>query len=319
MMKIAKSSSRPSVVVRAAAGKAQNLYVPKFRQLGDSDLMVPDVCLGTMTWGEQNTEAEAHEQLNYSLEVGCNFIDTAEIYAVPTKPETAGLTEKYIGSWLKNIRRDKVIVATKVAGASPRITWLREDKKKGTELSKAQILEAVDKSLQRLGTDYIDLYQLHWPSRYVPLFGAPAYDLAMAEAQPGVPLEETVSRVVCIHASSTHAYLFFCLLTSPNPRPLPQTQLEALDTLVKSGKVRHIGVSNETSYGVSEFTRLARTKGLPKIVSIQNSYSLLVRVPFETDLAETCAPKNCNVGLLGTCAKPLLLTLYLALMICMFH
>jgi len=232
-------------------------------KLGESGIDVPEICLGTMTWGVQNTEAEAHEQLGYALDQGINFLDTAEIYPVPPSAEKAGTTDRYISTWLKEQKREDITLATKVAGANENIKYLRDDGS-SSRLTKGQIMESVDKSLARLGTDYIDLLQLHWPDRYVPLFGSGSFDLEkMRDAEPF------------------------------------ESQLSALKELVDSGKVRHIGVSNETSFGVMRFCQLAEAMGLPKIVSIQNAYSLLVRVPFETDLAETCAPPNCNVGLLA--------------------
>lgn len=258
------AAARPvAASLRASAAAA----APKLRKLGDSDLMVNEICLGTMTWGKQNTEEEAHQQLTYAIkERGINFIDTAEMYPVPTEATTQGRTDKYIGSWLKKgeVARDKIILATKVSGASERITWVR-DSGKGTRVSAADIKESVDKSLKRLGTDYIDLLQIHWPDRYVSLFGGAAYD--PSQERDAVPFEE---------------------------------QLGAFADLVAAGKVRYMGVSNETSWGVTEFSRLARAQpSLPKIVSIQNSYSLLNRGPFEADLVEVCSPRNCNVGLLA--------------------
>lgn len=234
------------------------------RQLGDSSLVVPDICLGTMTWGEQNTEAEAHEQLSYALDRGVNFMDAAEMYPVPGKAETQGLTERYIGSWLKTQRREDLIIASKVCGRSDRLVWLRDDGR-APRVTRADIHEAVDKILDRLGTDYIDLLQIHWPDRYVSLFGGSAYDEAN-EKGDATPFEE---------------------------------QLEGLREVIDQGKVRYVGVSNETSYGVMRFCQLAEQAGLPRICSIQNSYSLIVRNGFETDLAETCSKRNCNVGLLA--------------------
>mmetsp|Transcript_10252 Transcript_10252/g.19292 ORF Transcript_10252/g.19292 Transcript_10252/m.19292 type:complete len:388 (-) Transcript_10252:74-1237(-) len=239
-----------------------NTYTPKLVQLGDSDLVVPEICLGTMTWGQQNTEAEAHEQLSYALDCGVNFMDCAEMYPVPGKEETQGLTEKYIGSWLKNQRREDLIIASKVAGKSDRMTYLRENGV--VRVTKADIKEGVDKILQRLGTDYIDLLQIHWPDRYVSLFGAKQYDESLA--WESVPFEE---------------------------------QLEGMKEVIEQGKVRHIGVSNETSFGVMEFIRLSEQLGLPRMISIQNSYSLITRGPFETNLSEVCSKRNCNVGLLA--------------------
>lgn len=222
-----------------------------------------ECCLGTMTWGVQNTEAEAHEQLNYAWERGINFLDTAEMYPVPPTQETQGKTDEYIGSWLKQRRREDVVLATKVSGYG-RQTYLRADGEL-PRVNEKNILESVDKSLQRLGTDYVDLLQIHWPDRYIPLFGAGVYD-AKNEREGDVPFED---------------------------------QLRALEKVIKEGKVRYIGVSNETSYGVMKFCQAAEMSGLPKIVSIQNSYSLLVRGPFETDLVEVCAPRQNNVSLLA--------------------
>lgn len=230
-------------------------------QLGDSDLQVSVACLGTMTFGKQNTEQEAHEQLSYSTDMGINFIDTAEMYPVPTEASTQGSTDRYIGTWLKNQKRDSIVLATKVSGYSERTTWVRNPPRT-TRVERDQIVESVDASLKRLQTDYIDLLQIHWPDRYVPLFGAGNYDIKL-ERSGDVPFEQ---------------------------------QLRGLEEVIKAGKVRYIGVSNETSYGVSEFCHLAKTMGLPKIQSIQNSYSLLVRGGYETDLAETC--RRHNVGLL---------------------
>ena len=247
----------------------------KYTKLGDSDLEVSKVCLGTMTWGEQNTVEEGVSQLNKAFdEYGINFLDTAEMYPVPTKPETQGATDKVVAEWLRRRgKRDDVILATKVAGASERMTWLRKSGE-GTRVSKKDILESVESSLKRLGTDYIDLLQIHWPDRYVPLFGEDAYD-------PSKERDDTISF---------------------------EEQLDAFRILVEEGKVRHIGVSNETPYGVMKFTELAeqskRTQPLaslrwPKIASIQNSYSLLVRSDFESGLSEVCSPRHCNVGLLA--------------------
>jgi len=229
--------------------------------------MVPEVCLGTMTWGKQNTEQEAHEQLDYAVkERGLKFLDTAEMYPVPTQAETQGRTDRYIGSWLRasGIPRQELTLATKVCGYSKRINWVR-DAGAPTRVTRDQIRESVEKSLQRLGTDYIDLLQIHWPDRYVSLFGGEAYDEANHRPDD-IPFEE---------------------------------QLKAFQELRDEGLVRYFGVSNETSFGVLSFTRLAEELGLPRIVSIQNSYSLLVRTAFETDLAEVCCKRNANVGLLA--------------------
>lgn len=215
-----------------------------------------------MTWGRQNTEAEAHEQLNFALEEGLNFIDTAEIYPVPPNKETQGTTDRYIGSWLQSRRREDIVLASKVSGYG-RQDYLRDD---GAlpRVNARHIRESVDKSLLRLRTDHIDLLQVHWPDRYVPLFGAGPYDPAN-ERPDDVPFEE---------------------------------QVLALQEVVDAGKVRYVGLSNETTYGVTRFVAAADAAGLPRIKSIQNSYSLLVR-GFESDLAEVCAPRQCNVGLLA--------------------
>lgn len=232
--------------------------------LGESELSVSRCCLGTMTWGQQNTEAEAHEQLDYAFEHGINFIDTAEIYPVPPAKETQGLTDRYIGSWFAQRQtRDQVVLASKVSGYG-RQSYLRKDGST-PRVDEKNIVESVDASLQRLGVDHIDLLQVHWPDRYVPLFGAPSYDISL-ERDDDVPFEE---------------------------------QLRGLEKVIQSGKVRYIGVSNETSYGVMKFCQLAESAGLPKIQTIQNSYSLITRSLFETDLAEVCAPRQCNVSLLA--------------------
>jgi len=220
----------------------------KYRRLGRTDLDVSVICLGTMTWGEQNTEAQAHDQLDYALDQGINFLDTAEMYPVPPQPSTQGRTEAYIGTWLKaRGNRDKVILATKVAGRDGPGTHLR---KPTTILNKAQINEAIDGSLKRLNTDYIDLYQVHWPERITNHFGRLGY--THVEQQDLTPIEET---------------------------------LDALAGLVKAGKVRHLGVSNESPWGVMRYLEAADRLGLPHIVSIQNSYNLLNRI-FEVGLAE---------------------------------
>ncbi|MBA0603890.1 hypothetical protein Gorai_001947, partial [Gossypium raimondii] len=194
-----------------------------------------------MTFGEQNTEKEGHEMLSYAFEHGINALDTAEHYPFPMKKETSGRTDLYIASWLKSQPRDKVILATKVCGYSERSAHLR-DNAKVLRVDAVNIRESVEKSLKRLNTDYIDLLQIHWPDRYVPLFGEYFYD--SSKWRPSIPFVE---------------------------------QLKALQEVIDEGKVRYIGVSNETSYGVMEFVHAARVEGLSKIVSIQNSYSLLVR------------------------------------------
>lgn len=201
-------------------------------------------------------------------EFGINFLDTAEMYPVPTRAETQGATDRTIAEWLKKrgaSRRDEVVLASKVAGYSDRITWLRESGK-GTRVRRADLVESVESSLLRLGTDRIDLLQIHWPDRYVPLFGEDGYR-ASKEREGDVGFEE---------------------------------QLDALRSLVEQGKVREVGVSNETPYGVCRFDELHRREGYPKMVSVQNSYSMLVRSEFESGgLSEACSPRNADVGLLA--------------------
>jgi aryl-alcohol dehydrogenase-like predicted oxidoreductase len=231
----------------------------KLKKLGSSDLMVSEVCLGTMTFGEQNTEAEAHQQLDFALAHGVNFIDTAEMYPVMPRAETVNRTEQYIGSWIKQSgKRDQVILATKVAGPSRGMPWIRNG---DNDLDEKNIRVAVEGSLRRLQTDYIDLYQLHWPSRNAPIFG-------QKEFNPELEHES-----VAIAAT-----------------------LDALDRLVKEGKIRHIGVSNETPWGVSEFIKYAERKQQARIISIQNPYHLMNR-SYEQGLTETCFREN--VGLLA--------------------
>jgi len=217
------------------------------RKLGNTDIDVSLICLGTMTWGEQNTEQDAFEQLDYATSEGVNFIDAAEMYPVPPRPETQGLTETYLGNWLaKRNRRDDLVIASKVAGPGNGLSYLRN----GPRLTRNHIIEACDASLKRLQTDYIDLYQVHWPDRNTNFFGKLGYEHDPQEKF--TPIEET---------------------------------LTALGELVDAGKVRHIGVSNETPWGVMEYLRLAGEKGLPRVVSIQNPYNLLNR-SFEVGAAE---------------------------------
>ncbi|MFJ1302625.1 NADP(H)-dependent aldo-keto reductase [Pseudomonadota bacterium AL_CKDN230030165-1A_HGKHYDSX7] len=234
----------------------------KYRKLGRTDLEVSLIGLGTMTWGEQNTEAEAHEQLDYALSRGVNLVDTAEMYPVPPKPETQGRTEAYIGTWLaKTGRRKDIVLASKVAGP------VRDPKRPGhirggkTYLDRKNLTEALDASLKRLQTDYLDLYQLHWPDRTTTTFGRPYY--------PYVEDEHTV--------------------------PIAET-LEVLQDFVRQGKVRHIGVSNETPWGVAQFLKHAEVDKLPRIASIQNPYSLLNRT-YELGLSEFSHHED--VGLLA--------------------
>ena len=209
-------------------------------QLGQSDLHVTPICLGTMTFGEQVDESDSHDILSRSLARGVNFIDTAEMYSVPAKAETFGATETIIGNWFaKNPgARQKLVVATKVAGPSRGMPWVRE----GKGMAAADIVASCEGSLRRLQTDVIDLYQIHWPERHVPAFGNLYYD----------PSKETSTTPI-------------------------REQLEALSGLVKAGKVRYIGLSNETPYGVHEFVRLAEQHGLPRVATVQNTYCLINR------------------------------------------
>ena len=228
-------------------------------QLGASDLQVTPICLGTMTFGEQVNEADSHAILDHSLARGVNFIDTAEMYSVPPKAETCGHTETIIGNWFaKNPgARQKLVVATKVAGPSRGMPWIRDH----MGLTVKDFVTSCEGSLRRLQTDVIDLYQIHWPERHVPAFGGVYYD----------PKKETSE--ITLHA-----------------------QLEALAQLVKAGKVRHVGVSNETPYGVHEFVRLSEQLGLPRVATTQNPYCLINRT-YENGLDETC--HRLNVSLLA--------------------
>ncbi|BAZ06681.1 aldo/keto reductase [Calothrix sp. NIES-3974] len=230
----------------------------KYNQLGNSDLLVSEICLGTMTYGQQNTIEQAHAQLDLAVDAGINFIDTAEMYPVPPRAETYSLTETYLGHWLKHQPRDKVIIATKIVGAGRSFKWIRDG---SPRVDAKNIQAAVEASLQRLQTDYIDLYQIHWPDRYVPIFGNTNFDLRHEREQ--IPIEE---------------------------------QLTAFDKLIQAGKIRYIGLSNETPWGVCEFCQQAEKLGLPKVISIQNAYNLINRT-FEMGLAEACYREN--VGLLA--------------------
>ncbi len=235
----------------------------KKNKLGNTDIMVSEICLGTMTWGQQNNEEEAHEQLSFAIEKRINFIDTAEMYAIPPKKETYGLTETYIGSWLKNQDRSKIILATKISGRTsnvpsgpPGLDWIRN----GPRLNKEHIFEALHASLNRLNTDYIDLYQLHWPERNVNNFGQLGYKHS--------PREDDINIEVT---------------------------LEALSEAVDKELIKYVGLSNETPWGVMKFLAAAEKYNLPRIITIQNPYSLLNR-SFEVGLSEISI--NENVGLL---------------------
>jgi len=232
----------------------------QYRQLGDTEIRVSQICLGSMLWGSRNTEAEGHEQMDYALDRGVNFIDTAEMYAVPTREETYGRSEEVIGTWLKaRGNRDKVIIATKIAGPSEsRFPYIRDGRPR---LNRWHIERAIESSLKRLQTDYVDLYQLHWPDREMNKFGQLGYE--HDDKDDSVPIEDT---------------------------------LEVLADLVKAGKTRTIGISNESPWGMMRFLHLAETRGLPRIVAIQNPYNLLNR-SFEAGCAEIAIREK--VGLLA--------------------
>ncbi len=231
----------------------------EYRRLGDTDIQVSVICLGSMLWGSRNTEAEGHEQMDYAFERGCNFIDTAEMYAVPTSADHYGRSEEVIGTWMQaRGNRDKVILATKVTGPGARFPYIRDGEPR---LNRWHIEQAIDTSLQRLQTDYVDLYQLHWPDREVNKFGQLGYRHDHEEQM--TPIEET---------------------------------LAVLGDLVAAGKVRYIGLSNETPWGMMRFVHLAETMGLPRVVAVQNAYSLLNRT-FEAGCAEVAMRES--VGLLA--------------------
>lgn len=226
----------------------------KTRPLGRTGLSVTELCLGTMTWGHQNTEAEAHEQMDYAIDHGINFFDTAELYAVPPSPETQGKTEEYIGTWFKKTgSRDKVILASKVAGVG--LPWIRE----GAPISAKGIKEAVEGNLRRLQTDYIDLYQLHWPNRDTYKFGNHAV--------------EWTQNAYAAERENIHN----CLI--------------ALNDLVKEGKLRHFGLSNDTAWGLMQHVREAEQYNLPRVASVQNEYSLMWRWN-DKDVAEVCVAED---------------------------
>ncbi|WP_025599731.1 NADP(H)-dependent aldo-keto reductase [Burkholderia sp. WSM2230] len=235
----------------------------EYRRLGDSDVQVSLIGLGTMTWGEQNSEQEAHAQIDYALDHGINLIDTAEMYPVPPRAETQGSTERFIGTWLAQHRsaRDKIVLATKIAGPARQPHNPRHIRGETNQFDRKNLTEALNDSLKRLQTDYVDLYQLHWPDRSTMTFGRPAYP--WVDDEYTVPIDETLS---------------------------------VLGDFVKAGKVRHVGVSNETPWGVAQFLRASEKLGLPRIVSIQNPYSLLNRT-YEAGLSEYA--HRDNIGLLA--------------------
>jgi aryl-alcohol dehydrogenase-like predicted oxidoreductase len=234
----------------------------EYRLLGRTDLKVSAICLGTMTWGQQNTESEGHAQLDRALDHGINFIDTAEMYAIPPKAETQGSTERIIGTWFKaRGNRDRVVLASKVSGRS-QSAYLRPDGK-GARLDRRNIEYAVDASLTRLQTDYLDLYQLHWPDRPMDLFGSGTGTRVPKPEDDAIPMEET---------------------------------LGVLADLVTAGKIRHVGLSNETAWGTMRFVQAAEAGHGPRVVSIQNAYNLINRT-FEIGLAEIAMREH--VGLLA--------------------
>ncbi|KDN56555.1 NADP(H)-dependent aldo-keto reductase [Flavobacterium seoulense] len=228
----------------------------KYTTLPDTDIKVSKICLGTMTFGQQNTEADGHAQMDYAVANGINFFDTAEMYSVPAREATYGSTEKIIGTWFKKSgKREEIVLASKIAGPNPNFGYMRDK----VDFSPASLQYALDKSLQRLQTDYIDLYQLHWPERKTNFFG-----------QRGFKVQED--------AWEDNIQLI----------------LETLNGFIKEGKIKHIGLSNETPWGIMRFLEESKYNNLPKIKTVQNPYSLLNR-QFEVGSAEICAREN--VGL----------------------
>ena len=228
----------------------------KFRKLGTTDIDVSLICLGTMTWGTQNTEKDAFEQMDYAVSQGINFFDTAEIYSVPPTSESYGKTEVMIGNWFeKRKNRDKIILASKVAG--PGCDWIRGG---GNNFDEKKIGEAIDGSLKRLKTDYIDLYQLHWPERSTNFFGRRDYLFNNKEG-------------------NWNSF---------------ESILEALEKYIKSGKIRHIGMSNETPYGLSRYLEISKNKGAPRMMSVQNPYNLVNRT-YEIGMSEISIREKCGL------------------------
>jgi aryl-alcohol dehydrogenase-like predicted oxidoreductase len=230
----------------------------KYTTLPNTDIKVSKICLGTMTFGQQNTEADGHAQMDYALEQGVNFFDTAEMYSVPAREETYGSTEKIIGTWFKKTgKREEVVLASKIAGPNPNFNYMREK----NDFSSASIKYALDNSLQRLETDYLDLYQLHWPERKTNFFG-----------QRGFKVQDDAWE------DNIHAVL------------------DTLGGFIKEGKIKHIGLSNETPWGIMRFLEESKYNHLPRVKTVQNPYSLLNRL-FENGSAEICMREN--VGLLA--------------------
>lgn len=232
----------------------------KLKPLGRTDLLVTELCLGTMTWGSQNTEQEGHAQIDMALDAGLNFMDTAELYAVPGSPQTSGRTEEIIGTWLQQTgKRDKWIIASKIGGGGSK--FLRD----GRRADGPSIRLALEQSLRRLKTDYLDLYQIHWASR-----GSYNFDGSWTYAPHKQDTADVLANI--------------------------EDMLETLGDLVREGKLRHVGVSNETTWGIAQWLRIAETRGLPRLVSVQNEYNLLRR-HFDLDLAELSHHEQ--VGLLA--------------------
>jgi len=228
----------------------------KYKKLGTTDLDVSLICLGTMTWGTQNSEKDAFEQMDYSVNKGINFFDTAEIYSVPPTAESYGKTEKMIGNWFeKRKNREKIILASKVDG--PRCDWIRGGE---NSFNEKNIGKAIDGSLKRLKTDYIDLYQLHWPERTTNCFGVREFNINEEEKE----------------------WSSF------------ESVLQALNKYIKIGKIRHIGVSNETPYGLSKYLELSKSKNLPRMMSVQNPYSLVNRT-YEVGMSEISIRDKCGL------------------------
>ena len=228
----------------------------KFRKLGNTNLNVSLICLGTMTWGTQNSEKDAFEQMDYSIDQGINFFDTAELYSVPPTKDSYGKTETIIGSWFeKRKNRDKIILASKIAG--PGLDWIRGGK---NSFSEKKIEEAIDNSLKRLKTDYIDLYQLHWPERSTNCFGRREYKVDKNEGE----------------------WNDF------------ENVLQSLEKFIKNGKIRYIGVSNETPYGLSKYLEISKNKNLPRMMSVQNPYSLVNRT-YEIGMSEISIREKCGL------------------------
>ena len=228
----------------------------EFRKLGNTNLNVSSICLGTMTWGTQNSEKDAFEQMDYSIDQGINFFDTAELYSVPPTKDSYGKTETMIGNWFeKRKNRDKIILASKIAG--PGLDWIRGGK---NSFSEKKIEEAIDNSLKRLKTDYIDLYQLHWPERSTNCFGRREYKVDKNEGK----------------------WNDF------------ENVLQSLEKFIKNGKIRYIGVSNETPYGLSKYLEISKNKNLPRMMSVQNPYSLVNRT-YEIGMSEISIREKCGL------------------------